>query len=231
MKESTRLMKRLFKPYAFALLVLASLTALAQTARPAGPPPAPAGPAPTKIGIINIELAIIDSNEGQRDFAALQKRFEPKQNELQAMNKEVDDLKKQLNTQGDKLNDDARANLVKSIEQKQKVLQRSLEDAQNDFQGQQKELANTIGRKLLGTLDKYARDNGFAVILDVSNPQTPVLWAGASTDVTKDIVDAYNVESKVPPPPPAAPSAGGGAGTAGPARRPTTPPATTTTPR
>ena len=200
-------MKHKFAPYTLALFVAISCTMLAQ-ARPAVPPPAPAGPAPTKVGIINIELAIVGSNEGQRDFSALQKRFEPKQNELATLNKEVEDLKKQLTTQGDKLNDDARANLVKSIEAKQKSLQRSLEDAQADFQNQQKELANQIGRKILVVLDKYAKDNGFAVILDVSNPQSGVLWAGASTDVTKEIVDAYNVQSGVPAPPPAAPSAG-----------------------
>jgi outer membrane protein len=206
-----------------ALFVAISFTALAQTARPAAPPPAPAGPAPTKVGIINIELAIVGSNEGQRDFSALQKRFEPKQNELQALGKEVDDLKKQLNTQGDKLNDDARATLVKNIESKQKSLQRSLEDAQNDFQNQQKELANQIGRKMLVVLDKYAKDRGFAVILDVSNPQSGVLWAGASTDVTKDIVDAYNAQSGVPAPPPAPTT---GAAT----RRPATPPPATNKP-
>jgi outer membrane protein len=211
-----------------ALFVAISFTALAQTARPAAPPPAPAGPSPTKVGIINIELAIVGSNEGQRDFAALQKRFEPKQNELQTLGKEVDDLKKQLNTQGDKLNDDARATLVKNIEQKQKSLQRSLEDAQNDFQTQQKELANQIGRKILVVLDKYAKDNGFAVILDVSNPQSGVLWAGASTDMTKDIVDAYNAQSGVPPPPAPAPAAGAsGAAT----RRPTTTAPSTTNPK
>ena len=216
-------MRRKFAPYMLALLVAASLTALAQTtpARPAAPPPAqaPAGPPPTKVGIINIELAIVGSNEGQRDFAALQKRFEPKQNELQALNKEVEDLKKQLNIQGNTMNDDARATLVKNIEQKQKVLQRTAEDAQNDFQTQQKELAGQIGRKLLQAMDKYAKDNGYAVILDV---QTVVLWQN-SVDVTKAIVDAYNVESKVPAPPPPP------AGTTG-ARRPTPPPPTTTRP-
>ena len=217
-------MKHKFAPYTLALFVAISCTMLAQTARPAVPPPAPAGPPSTKVGIINIELAIVGSNEGQRDFAALQKRFEPKQNELQTLSKEVDDLKKQLNTQGDKLNDDARAGLVKNIEQKQKSLQRSLEDAQTDFQNQQKELANQIGRKILVVLDKYAKDNGFAVILDVSNPQSGVLWAGASTDVTKEIVDAYNVQSGIAAPPPAAPSAG----TTGAAARK---PATTTPPK
>lgn len=223
-------MRRKFAPYMLALFVAVSLNALAQTARPAAPTPAPAqtqapaGPSPTKVGIINIELAIVGSNEGQRDFAALQKRFEPKQNELVALNKEVEDLKKQLNVQGNTMNDDARASLVKNIELKQKNLQRTAEDAQTDFQNQQKELANQIGRKILTVLDRYAKDNGFAVILDVSNPQSPVLWAGVSTDVTKAIVDAYNVESKVPPPPPAP-----AAGTTG-ARRPAAPPPTTTKP-
>lgn len=217
-------MRRTFAPYTLALWLVVSLNALAQTSRPAQPPPAPAAAAPTKVGIINIELAIIGSNEGQREFTNLQKRFEPKQNELQALNKEVEELKKQLSTQGDKLNDDARANLVKSIEQKQKNLQRSAEDAQNDFQTQQKDLANQIGRKLLQTLDKYARNNGYTVILDVSNPQTPVLWAGNSVDLTKEIVDAYNMDSGVPPPaaPPTAPKPAPGAA----ARRPATTPAT-----
>lgn len=214
-------MKRRFAPYTLALLLAVTLSAPAQTSRPPQSSPAPA-PSPTKVGIINIELAIVGSNEGQREFANLQKRFEPKQNELQALNKEVEDLKKQLSTQGDKLNEEARANLVKSIEQKQKTLQRSAEDAQNDFQSQQKDLANQIGRKLLQTLDKFAKNNGYSVILDVSNPQSPVLWAGDSVDLTKEVVEAYNAESGVPPPAPSAPKPG----TSGAARKPA--PATST---
>jgi outer membrane protein len=220
-------MRRKFAPYTLALFVAVSLTALAQTARPAAPPPAPAGPPPTKVGTIYLRQAVIFSNEGQRDFAALAKRFEPKQNELQTLSKEVDDLQKQLNTQGDKLNDEARTSLVKSIEQKKKSLQRAYEDAQTDFQAQQEEAANRIGNKILLVLDKYAKDRGFALILDVSNPQSPVVWAGASVDLTKEIVDAYNVQSGVPAPPPPAPPAGT-AGAAG--RRPATPPPSTTKP-
>lgn len=215
-------MRRTFAPYMLALFLTLSLAALAQTARPA---PAPTGPAPTKVGVIQFQQAILFSNEGQRDFGALMKRFEPKQNELQALNKEVEDLKKQLTVQGDKLNEDERANRVKTIEQKQKNLQRSAEDAQNDFQAQRDELMTRIGQKLVQTLDKYAKENGFAVILDVSNPQSPVLWAGAPVDVTKDIMDAYNTQSGVPPPPaaPAPAAAAPGAATRRPA---TTAPAT-----
>ncbi len=69
-----------------------------------------------------------------RDFEALSKKLEPKQNELKGQNDEVESLKKQLNTQSDKLNDEARGTLVKQIEQKQKSLERSVQDARDDAQ-------------------------------------------------------------------------------------------------
>ena len=153
-----------------------------------------------KIGIINIQEAILASNEGQRDLSALQKKFEPTQNELNALNKEIDSLKTQLQTQGDKMNEEARNSLVKNIENKQKTLQRRAEDAQSDFQSQQGEVANRIGVKIMEVVDKYAKQNGYTMVLDVSSPQSPVLWALPNTNVTKDIVDAYNARSGVAAP-------------------------------
>ncbi len=197
-------MTRKFLPFLVLLAVVLSLTALAQSGNAAptpSPAPAPATAAGTRVGIINIQSAIISTNEGQRDFDALQKKFEPRQVELQKLNGEVEDLKKQLQTQGDKLNDESRLNLQKSVETKQKTLQRSLEDAQADAQQQQQELFNRIGQKLMPVLEKYAKSNGYAIIIDVSSPQTPVLWADlASTDVTKAVVDAYNAQSGVAAP-------------------------------
>jgi Skp family chaperone for outer membrane proteins len=104
-------------------------SAFAQTggAAPAGAASAPATtaittPTPsvtgTKLGTINIQEAVIGSNEGQRDFGALSKKLEPKQSELKAQNDELQSLQEQLQKQGDKLNEDARATLVKQIETK-----------------------------------------------------------------------------------------------------------------
>ena len=53
---------------------------------------------------------------------------------------------------------------------------------------------------MMDVLDKYAKTNAYALILDVSSQTSPVLWAGASTDVTKAIVDQYNTVSGVPAP-------------------------------
>ncbi len=161
---------------------------------------APAGG--TKIGIISMQDAVLASNEGQRDFEALGKKFEPKRAELKSLADELDSMKKQLDTQGSKLNDDARADLVKKIESKQKTLTRSSEDAQNDFQAQQNEAFQKILQKIGPILDKYAKENGLGVILDASRPwpEGQVLWANDLVNITKPVVDAYNASSGVAAP-------------------------------
>ncbi len=195
---------------AMALAVILSVPAVAQSAAPAAAAPAPtasAAPAATKVGIINIQAAIVSSNEGQRDFETLQKKFDPKRAELESLNKEVDELQKKFNTQGDKLNDEARGDLLKQIDSKKKVLQRNYEDANTDIQAQQNEIANRIGQKLVGVLDKFAKENNYSVILDVSGQSSPVLWADSAVDITKPVVDAYNAQSGVAAPVKAAPAA------------------------
>jgi len=206
-------MTRKFSRFLLATVFVISVTALAQTASanpglPAAPSAAASTPDTTvagtgnKIGTINIEQAIFASNEGQRDFEALSKKLEPKQTELKSMNDEVESLKKQLSTQGDKLNDDSRGALVKQVEDKQKRLERSVQDARDDAQTQQNEIAQRILQKMAPIIVKYAGDKGFGLIMDTSNPwpQGPVLWAGPSVDITKAIVDAYNAQSGVPAP-------------------------------
>ena len=205
------------------LLVLVSMASLAQTGS-ATPTP---NPAPTitstgvKVGVIDMQGAIAGSNEGQRDFETLAKKFEPRRLELQKQNTDIEDLKKQLSTQGDKMNPEAHESLVKSIETKTKSLQRSAEDAQTEFQQQQNEVAGKILQKLAPVITKYVSDNGYGLLLDASAPwpQGPVVVATQAVDITKAVVDAYNVQSGVPAP--AKP-----AGTTGTTRPVTTPGAT-----
>lgn len=169
-----------------------SVVALAQSARAA----APSAPLtlPDRIGIVSIQSAIVGTNDGQRDLQSLAKKFEPKKNELRSLGDELDGLRKQLEMQGAKLNDEARASLNRQIESKQKGLSRAQEDAQNDFTEQQNEIVQKILQKLLPVIDKYANDNALSLVVEASKPwpDSPVLWARPSIDITKAIVDIYN---------------------------------------
>ena len=174
---------------------------------PAAPSAAPTAPAVTatgtKVGTINIEQAIFATNEGRRDFEALNKRLEPKQTELKTKNEEIESLKKQLNTQGDKLNDESRNGLVKQIEAKQKILDRDVQDAREEAQNQQNDIAQRILQKMAPVIQKYAAENGYGVLLDTSNPwpQGPVIQLSEAMDVTRGVIEAYNAQSGVPAPP------------------------------
>ena len=177
-----------------------------------------------KVGIVSIQDAIANTNEGKKELEALQQKFSPRQAALQSQNDELENMKKQLQAQGDKLSDEERNNWVRSATEKQKTLQRNYEDFQNEVQTAEQEILNRLGKKMLDVLEKYARDNGYAVVMDVSNPQTPVLYANPGTNITKNLVDAYNAESPAAPAPkPAATKPAGAAASRPPAPSATTP--------
>ncbi|HLK08838.1 MAG TPA: OmpH family outer membrane protein [Candidatus Angelobacter sp.] len=187
--------------------------------------PAAGSPAGNKVGIVSIQEAIANTNEGKKELDALEQKFTPRKAALQSQNDELENLKKQLQAQGDKLSDEERNNRVRSATEKQKSLQRSAEDFQNEVQTAEQEILNRLGKKMLDVLEKYARENGYAVVMDVSNPQTPVLYANPGTNITKNLIDAYNAESPAaaPAPKPAATKPAGAAAARPPASGAATP--------
>jgi outer membrane protein len=188
---------------AFAQATGTSTTASA-TSAPATS--APAGPLPTKIGVINIQRVIGATNEARRDFEALMKKFEPKGKEIEGLKTEIETLQGQLQSQGQTLTDTDRAQRVKTLENKQKSFQRIQEDAQKEFTEEQQALINRIGQKLMQVVDQYAKQNGYAMVVNASG-EGDVLWASDQTNISQQILDLYNKQSGVPAPAADAPSA------------------------
>ncbi|HEY6412982.1 MAG TPA: OmpH family outer membrane protein [Edaphobacter sp.] len=215
----------------------AGLTTAAGVAQTTGPQasaattPAPAAAAapqaiPAKIALVAFEQAVFATNEGQKAVQDVQKKYEPRKSQIDALAAEVDSLKKQLQSAPATMSDDERANRMKTIDTKEKQLNRDAEDATNAYNTDLQEAYGKVAQKVSGTLKNYVSQNGFTLLLDVSNQQSNVMWAVPNTDVTQAVVNAYNASSGVAAPPPAAPSA------ARPATRPsTTPRATTPAPK
>ena len=179
-----------------------------------------------KVGIINIQAAIAQSNDGQDAARQLQTRFASKRAELESQQKEIADLQTQLRNQERTLSEEARTRLLRSVDDKTKVFNRTNEDAQAEFQQAEQDAINEIGRKMIGVIDEYAKKNSLAMILDVSSPQTPVLYADPATDVTRAIIELYNQATAKPAATTAPAPAATPAPAAAPSARPATPPAT-----
>jgi len=198
-------MKRVIsRSFTFAgmLAVGAGLSAVAQAGAAPAAASAPSSGA-TKIAVINFQAAVMQTNEGQRNFSELRKKFEPKQAQLKTEADEIDSLKKQLQTAGAGLSDADRQARLKTIDDKEKEYQRTGEDAQNDFQSEMAQTYQQLAEKVYGSLNTYATENGYGVVLDAAATQQQpptVLWAGKGTDITLAVVQAYNAKSGIPAP-------------------------------
>ncbi|MBY0507474.1 MAG: OmpH family outer membrane protein [Bryobacteraceae bacterium] len=180
-----------------ALCCLGSLAAFAQ---------APAA----KVGTVSIQQAIIGTKDGQKAVQQLQTKIEPKRKELEAKQAQIAQMEDQQRKSANTASADTLRKLATDIEQNKKSLQRMAEDAEAESQQEQNKLLNELGGRIMQVLDKYSRDNGFTLILDVSNQQTsPVLWAANGVDITADIIKLYDSSSPstMAPAPAAAPAA------------------------
>ncbi len=166
--------------------------------------PSPTSAGVTKVAVINFQAAVAQTNEGQRNFGELQKKFDPKRAQLKTEQDEIDNLKKQLQASGDKLSDAERQTRLKTIDEKEKAYQRTGEDATNDFQQEMQTTYAQLAEKVFGTVQAYAEQNGFTVVLDDTPSQQAaptVLWASKGTDITAAVIQAYNTKSGIPAPP------------------------------
>lgn len=195
-------MKRL--PFFALSLVLASIVAAGQTATtPAAQKPAAStAAAPAKVAVIAFQAAVTQTNEFQRDFADLQKKFDPKRAKIKSLTDEIDNLTKQLQAQGAQLSDAERVSRARTIDEKKKELDRETQDAQSDFQTDAQQLINSMAGKVGAVMTDLAAKLGFTLVLDAGDQQNAtVLYAVPSTDITKAVIDAYNLKSGIPAPP------------------------------
>src|SRR5215471_16004479 len=173
--------------------------------------PAPASAGPSKIAFVNINEAVVTCNEGKQESAALQQRFAAKTNALKVQDDELKKLKDDYQAQSAKLNEEERNKRLKVIQDKQKVFERNYQDFQTETQEAQQEAMNRIARKMIPVMEKFLISNGYTALFDVSNQQTPVLWATPDSVITKRLVEAYNAQmatsAPATPAAPATPSA------------------------
>ncbi len=151
-----------------------------------------AAPAATKVGVIQIQSALAATKEGQKAAAELETKFNPRKKELESKQAELNELKDKLQKGGNTLSDGVKDEMARSIDTKTKSYNRDVEDAQAELEQEQQKILNVLGQKMMQVIDKYAQSNGFSIVLDVSNQNTPVLYASNSVDITKDIVELYD---------------------------------------
>lgn len=202
--------------FSFGVALLAS-PASAQTAVvAAAAPSATSSTPPSKVAVIDIQAAIIQTKDGQKAAGDMKAKFAPKQSELEKKQQDIGGLQEQLRKGQNTMSEENKQKLMRDIDLKNTSLKRDTEDANADLEQQQQRIMGDLGGKMISVLNKFATENAYALVLDISSQQTPVLFASNTIDITRDIIALYDKTSpsfaapqqpKMTPPP-AAPKVG-----------------------
>lgn len=171
------------------MLWLPAILAGAAFSLPAQAPP------PNKIAIIHLQNAIIGTKDGQKAAKELETKFMPKRQEIEKRQGEIQALQQQLRASSNTASEEQKNKLMRDIDAKQKALQRDGEDASAELDQEQQKLFQEIGGKVMAVIDKFATDNGYAVVIDFSAQSSPILYAATSNDITRQVVELFDKNS------------------------------------
>jgi len=152
--------------------------------------------APAKIGIINMRGAISTTKDGQKAAAELNTKFAPTRSRLEKKQAEIEADRARLNQGSNAMSADQKEKLMRDIDAKTKALNRDAEDAQAEVDQETGKIMQELGGRMYAVLQKYGKEKGYSLILDVSSEQTPVLYA--PDDLTEEIVKLYDQNAPAP---------------------------------
>jgi outer membrane protein len=186
------------------LLCVSGVTGVAHAQTPADPIK------PQTIVMVSFNAAVLQTAEAQKGLNALQARFAPKQKQLQTLNDEVENLRKQLADGSSNLSDADRAARGRSLESKEKELQREAEDFKSDSQNESEQVFQRVAQKVYAFLQTFSQQHGYSAVIERGSDANPVVWyAAGNMDITDELIKAYNAQAEGALAAPASPPAHG----------------------
>jgi outer membrane protein len=172
--------------------------ATAKPAAPAAPAPAPAPAAPAvlpfpegaKIAFVVLQRVVAESAEGKQASARVQALQQKKVAELNERQKAAQGLQEKLDTRGAVMSEAARADLTKQVERANVDMQRATQDAQAEVQELQQQLQEEFQRRIAPIIEAVGKERGLYYIFN--GPDSGLVWADASLDITNDVVKKFD---------------------------------------
>ena len=178
------------------LLCVAGVTSEAQA------PPAQAKT--QNIVTVSFNAAVLQTAEAQKSLSVLEARYAPRQKQLQALNDEVESLRKQIADTSSNLSDAERATRARSLESKEKELQRQAEDFKSGSQSESEQVFQRVAAKVYAFLQTFSQQHGYSAVIERGSDAYPVVWYAANNlDITDELIKAYNAQAEGASSPPA----------------------------
>jgi Skp family chaperone for outer membrane proteins len=147
-----------------------------------------------KVALVNIQDALLGTTDGQAAGKQLDAEFGPRKASLDEEQKGIAELQARLDRE--KLSAADREKLTKEISDKTVVLNVKIDQADRDLDAAQKKVLADLGKKMVAVIVDYATSKGYNMVFDISTSQAPLLYADNATDITGEVVAAYESRQK-----------------------------------
>ena len=152
-----------------------------------------------KIGVINMQDALVATKDGQKAVADLRAKYSPKDQEMQKRQQELTAKQEQYRKTQNTISETAKATLERDIDAMQRTMQRDVDDVKQDMDSDQQRMVNDLGQKMMQVISKYAQDNQFTAVFDVSGQPNNILYASNTADITQAVIALYDKAAPVTP--------------------------------
>lgn len=144
----------------------------------------PAAAADLKIGYIVTHRLLGESKLGKDAGAKLKAKAEAAQKGLEKKMGEVRKLQQDIEKRMSVLKDEEKAKLGEEYERQLRDAKRMKEDYERDFEKTRTEIENDAMGKFRSVIEKFAKDNGYDMILDAGT----LLYISEKADVTNEVI-------------------------------------------
>jgi len=136
-----------------------------------------------KIGVVDIAKVLEESPQADVARTKLQEEFSPREKVLVEEQKKIRDLEEKLLRDGAIMSESERSKLERRVISLKRDAKRNQDVFREDLNFKRTEILDGLQRKLVATIQKYAKENGYDVLLAEG-----VIYASDSINITQDIL-------------------------------------------
>ncbi|MEP6715727.1 MAG: OmpH family outer membrane protein [Terriglobia bacterium] len=153
-----------------------------------------------KIAVIDMQSALIGTKDGQLAVTELRTRFTARSDALEKMQQDLQAKTDQYRRTQNTISETAKATLERDIAALTRNSEREGQDLKEETDQAEQKMVTDLGAQVMQVLTKYATDNHYTMVFDVSGQPPNILYASNTIDITREIVALYDKQSATAPP-------------------------------
>jgi len=141
-----------------------------------------------RLAFVDVQRALNECRAGKEAKSRFRGRIEQLQSQLEGEQGDVERLKRELEQKGSLMQPDQRQNLEDDYEKKLRHFQDDYKNSRDELQEKDNQVTGAIVRDLAAVVREIGAKNGYTMVMEKGT----LLWAVPATDITDQVIRAYD---------------------------------------